>query len=78
MMNRKTRRLSKFPEKVKDELSPHYLESPLISPVIDQSHYEKIDKLDDDTADYNHSDLKVSIMVALIQIIVSGDYVNMQ
>jgi len=54
MMNRKTRRLSKFPEKVKEELSPHYLESPLIS----ESHYEKIDKLDDDTADYNHSDLK--------------------
>lgn len=58
MMNRKTRRLSKFPEEVKEEISPHYLESPLISPVIDQSHYEKIDKLDDDTAEYNYSDLK--------------------
>eukprot|EP00253_Pinus_taeda_P025166 PITA_25166 len=58
MMNRKTRRLSKFPEEVKEEISPHCLESPLTSPVIDQRHYEKIDNLDDDTADYSHSDLK--------------------
>eukprot|EP00253_Pinus_taeda_P024445 PITA_24445 len=48
-----TRRLSKFPEAVKEEISPYYLESP----VIDQSHHEKLDKLADDTADYIHSDL---------------------
>jgi len=61
MMNRKTRRLSKFPEAMKEEISPYYLESS----VIDQSHHEKLDKLADDTADYIHSDLTVRIMVAL-------------
>lgn len=53
MMNRITRRLSKFPEAVKNEISPYYLETR----VIDESHREKLDKLGDDTAQYIHSNL---------------------
>lgn len=53
MMNRNTRKLSKFPEAVKNEISPYYLERT----VIDQSHHEKLEKLGDDTAQYIHSNL---------------------
>lgn len=53
MMNRNTRKLSKFPEAVKNEISPYYLERI----VIDQSHHEKLEKLGDDTAQYIHSNL---------------------
>jgi len=55
MMNRNTRKLSKFPEAVKNEISPYYLERT----VIDQSHHEKLEKLGDDTAQYIHSNLTV-------------------
>lgn len=54
MMHRYTRRLSKMPEEVKDELFPWFIEKQAIT----DDAAEKITKLDD-SAVYIDSDLKV-------------------
>lgn len=48
MMNKKTRRLSKIPEEVRGEIEPYFLNSP---PVVEEDS-RKLQKLDDNTADY--------------------------
>uniref|UniRef100_Q9FQY0 Acyl-[acyl-carrier-protein] hydrolase n=1 Tax=Iris germanica TaxID=34205 RepID=Q9FQY0_IRIGE len=48
MMNQNTRRLSKFPEEVRAEIEPYFMER---APVIDDDN-RKLPKLDDDTADH--------------------------
>lgn len=54
MMNRKTRRLSKMPEEVRDELAPWFIEKQAIK----EDSPEKILKLNKE-AKYMNSDLKV-------------------
>jgi hypothetical protein len=54
MMNHKTRRLSKMPEEVRDELTPWFIEKKAIN----EEAPEKIVKLDKE-AKYMNSDLKV-------------------
>lgn len=54
MMNRCTRRLSKLPDEVKAEITPHFLER---SALLEKS-VQKITKLDE-TAHYIRSDLTV-------------------
>ncbi|KHN23971.1 palmitoyl-acyl carrier protein thioesterase, chloroplastic-like isoform X1 [Glycine soja] len=49
IMNRQTRRLSKIPEEVKQELLPFYLNNRLAVPT-EEADSEKIDKLTDETA----------------------------
>lgn len=53
MMNQKTRRLSKMPDEVRDEISPWFLEKRAIK----EDSTEKLEKLDDN-AKYAISDLK--------------------
>ncbi|KAI3982721.1 hypothetical protein MKX01_010204 [Papaver californicum] len=48
MMNKKTRRLSKIPDEVKAEIEPYFMDCP---PIIDEDG-RKLQKLDDDTADF--------------------------
>lgn len=59
MMNKQTRRLSKMPEEVRDEISPWFIERQAIKEDVP----EKIIKLDDD-AKYVDSDLKVLFIVS--------------
>lgn len=54
MMNQETRRLSKMPEEVRDEISPWFMERR----AIEEEAPEKIIKLEDN-AKYVESDLKV-------------------
>ncbi|WOK92520.1 hypothetical protein Cni_G01211 [Canna indica] len=53
MMNRQTRRLSKMPEEVRDEISPWFIETRAVQ----EEDTEKIEKLDDN-AKYINSNLK--------------------
>ncbi|XP_042380145.1 palmitoyl-acyl carrier protein thioesterase, chloroplastic-like [Zingiber officinale] len=53
MMNQETRRLSKMPEEVRDEISPWFIETRAVQ----EEALKKIDKLDDN-AKYVNSDLK--------------------
>jgi len=48
MMNKKTRRLSKIPDEVRGEIEPYFMNSP---PVVEEDS-RKLQKLDDNTADY--------------------------
>ncbi|KAL0013900.1 hypothetical protein SO802_000969 [Lithocarpus litseifolius] len=48
MMNKKTRKLSKIPEEVRGEIEPYFLDS---DPVVEEDS-RKLQKLDDNTADY--------------------------
>ncbi|KAA8535014.1 hypothetical protein F0562_030017 [Nyssa sinensis] len=48
MMNKETRRLSKMPDEVREEIGPYFVDSP---PVVDEDS-RKLPKLDDSTADY--------------------------
>ncbi|XP_062148566.1 palmitoyl-acyl carrier protein thioesterase, chloroplastic [Alnus glutinosa] len=48
MMNKKTRRLSKIPEEVRGEIEPYFMNS---APVVEEDS-RKLQKLDDNTADY--------------------------
>ncbi|ONK76624.1 uncharacterized protein A4U43_C03F30270 [Asparagus officinalis] len=48
MMNKQTRKLSKFPEEVRAEIGPYFIEQ---DPVINEDN-RKIPKLNDDTADH--------------------------
>ena len=57
-MNRETRKLSKIPEEVKREVEPFYLQRAAIAS--EETDYEKIDKLNDDTAERIRSGLAVS------------------
>lgn len=54
MMNRKTRRLSKMPEEVRNEIAPWFIEKQAIK----EDAFEKIGKLDKEAKHIN-SDLKV-------------------
>ena len=54
MMNRKTRRLSKMPEEVRNEVAPWFIEKQ----AIEEEAPEKIVKLDKE-AKHMNSDLKV-------------------
>lgn len=56
MMNKKTRRLSKIPDEVRQEIGPYFVDSP---PVLDDDS-RKLPKLDEHTADYVCSGLTVS------------------
>lgn len=58
-MNKETRRLSKIPDQVREELTPFYLNR--IAIPTDQNDVEKIDKLTDETAERIRSGLAVSI-----------------
>ncbi|XP_058206800.1 palmitoyl-acyl carrier protein thioesterase, chloroplastic [Rhododendron vialii] len=53
MMNKKTRRLSKIPDEVRQEIGPYFVDSP---PVLDDDS-RKLPKLDEHTADYVRSGL---------------------
>ena len=55
MMNKETRRLSKMPDEVRDEIAPWFIEKY----TIEEESPEKIEKLDD-KARYVRSNLKVS------------------
>jgi len=59
-MNRQTRRLSKIPEEVKQELVPFY-QNRLAVPT-EEVDCERIDKLTDDTAERIRSGLAVSFI----------------
>ncbi|KAE9464406.1 hypothetical protein C3L33_03671, partial [Rhododendron williamsianum] len=53
MMNKKTRRLSKIPDEVRQEIGPYFVDSP---PVLDDDS-RKLPKLDEHTANYVRSGL---------------------
>lgn len=53
MMNKETRRLSKIPDEVREEIDGYFMDSP---PIIDDDS-RKLPKLDDNNADYIHSGL---------------------
>uniref|UniRef100_A0A5B7AX50 Acyl-[acyl-carrier-protein] hydrolase n=1 Tax=Davidia involucrata TaxID=16924 RepID=A0A5B7AX50_DAVIN len=53
MMNKETRRLSKMPDEVREEIEPYFVDSP---PVVDEDG-RKLPKLDDSTADYMRTGL---------------------
>ena len=59
IMNQETRRLSKIPEQVREEVIPFYLNRLAIAP--EKNDNEKIDKLTDKTAERIRSGLAVSI-----------------
>lgn len=67
MMNRKTRRLSKMPEEVREELSPWFMEKQAL--IMDQQH-PKILKLDT-RANYINTDLKVYHHFILIKTLIN-------
>lgn len=56
MMNKQTRRLSKFPEEVRAEIGPYFMEQ---DPVIADDN-RKLPKLNDDIADHVRRGLTVS------------------
>lgn len=56
MMNKKTRRLSKIPEEVRGEIEPYFMNS---APVVEEDS-RKLQKLDENTADYVRTGLTVS------------------
>lgn len=58
-MNRETRRLSKIPEQVRQEIEPFYLDRFAIAD--EKLDSEKIDKLTDTTAERIRSGLAVSV-----------------
>ena len=58
IMNRETRRLSKIPEQVRQEVSPFYLHRSAIA--IEKNDSDKIDKLTDETAERIRTGLAVS------------------
>lgn len=58
-MNRETRRLSKIPEQVRQEVVPFYLHRAAIA--TENNDNEKIDKLTDETAERIRTGLAVSI-----------------
>ncbi|KAK3439284.1 hypothetical protein EUGRSUZ_C04139 [Eucalyptus grandis] len=55
MMNKNTRKLSKMPEEVREEIEPYFLNS---APVVEEDN-RRLPKLNDDTADFIRSGLTV-------------------
>lgn len=53
MMNKNTRKLSKMPEEVREEIEPYFLNS---APVVEEDN-QRLPKLNDDTADFIRSGL---------------------
>ena len=64
MMNRETRRLSKIPEEVRQEVLPFYLDRSIIAADADAGG-RKIEKLTDSTAQHIRSGLAVRITTCL-------------
>lgn len=56
MMNKQTRKLSKIPPEVREEIEPYFMDS---APIVDED-MRKLPKLDDRTADFVRSGLSVS------------------
>lgn len=56
MMNKQTRRLSKLPDEVREEIGGYFVDFP---PVVDEDS-RKLPKLDDNNADYVRAGLTVS------------------
>lgn len=65
-MNRETRRLSKIPEQVREEVKPFYLDRTVIKNTNDSN---KIDRLSEETAESIRSGLAVSVIVESIKIL---------
>jgi len=66
MMNRETRRLSKIPEEVRQEVLPFYLDRSIIITAADaDAGGRKIEKLTDSTAQHIRSGLAVRITTCL-------------
>ena len=57
MMNKLTRRLSKIPEEVRAEIGPYFVDR---HPIIDEDS-RKVQKLEDNTADFIKRGLNVSL-----------------
>lgn len=55
MMNKQTRKLSKVPEEVRNEIEPYFVDAP---PIVDEDS-RKLPKLEDAAADYIQSGLTV-------------------
>lgn len=66
IMNRETRRLSKIPEQVREEVKPFYLDRTVIKNTNDSN---KIDRLSEETAESIRSGLAVSVIVESIKIL---------
>lgn len=64
MMNKVTRRLAKIPDEVREEIGPHFVDSP---PVVSEDS-RKLPKLDDGRADYIHKGLTVSPPLYFIKV----------
>lgn len=56
MMNKQTRRLSKIPEEVRGEIEPYFTDT---LPAVEEDS-RKLQKLDDNTADFVRTGLSVS------------------
>lgn len=65
MMNKLTRRLSKIPEEVREEIGSYFVDS---APILEEDN-RKLPKLDDNTADYIRSGLSVCPLFSVIVII---------
>lgn len=65
MMNKETRRLSKIPDEVREEIGGYFVDFP---PVVEEDG-EKLPKLDDQTAQHIRSGLTVSSMLCTIFLI---------
>lgn len=59
MMNKLTRRLSKIPEEVRQEIGSYFVDS---DPILEEDN-RKLTKLDDNTADYIRTGLSVCQLV---------------
>ena len=63
-MNRQTRRLSKIPEEVREEVIPFYLDRVAIA--TEKNDSEKISKLTDETAERVRTGLAVSVKTFIV------------
>ena len=72
MMNKLTRRLSKIPDEVRGEIEPYFMNSP---PVVEEDG-RKLQKLDDNTADFVRTGLTVSQSSLLRILILSFDLLS--
>lgn len=73
-MNRETRRLSKIPDEVKNEVQPFYLNRAAIA--TENTDSEKIEKLTDETADRIRTGLAVSLYIIRVCINVHCTLLN--
>jgi fatty acyl-ACP thioesterase B len=70
MMNKHTRKLSKIPEEVREEIGSYFVES---APILEEDD-RKLTKLDDSTADYIRSGLSVCMRFVVIGLLLSIIY----